>query len=542
MVMGNLFTPAGMGNMGSYVATAMFIYAMFQQYFPQRLQDFLERYAQRLLTFFNPYIQIKFHEYTGDRFERSEAFASIESYLAENSVKTAMRLKADIGNNSKKLGLKIDDNEEVKDEFQGAELWWASEKTAPKGPMSISMYPSDADDNRYYKLTFHRKNRGLVKDIYLNHVMESGKELEVKNRQKRLYTNQGSDYRSLWRHVVFKHPATFRTLAMDEDKKKDIINDLTMFSKAKEYYEEIGKAWKRGYLLYGPPGTGKSTMIAAIANFMDYDVYDLELTAVKNNTELRKLLIESSNKSVIVIEDIDCSLDLTAERKKIEEEKEEKNGKNNSVVKKAKEKKKSNNKEDSKVTLSGLLNFIDGLWSVCGEERIIVFTTNYIEKLDPALIRRGRMDKHIEMSYCTFGAFKVLAKNYLKLDSHHLFDDIEELLKETEITPADVAENLMPKALEGDFVLDCLENLIQVMKDKKEEAARLKAEEAAAVKEQDISNEKEAEAKSDSKENTETKSEAKENAEAKSEAKEKDSSDSESDNEDSSSSDSSSSD
>ena len=66
---------------------------------------------------------------------------------------------------------------------------------------------------------------------------------------------------------------------------------------------------------------------------------------------------------------------------------------------------KEEEKEDksaSKVTLSGVLNFIDGLWSACGVERIIVFTTNHVDKLDPALIRRGRMDKHIEMSYCCF--------------------------------------------------------------------------------------------------------------------------------------------
>ncbi|KAL9680584.1 hypothetical protein QQ045_018465 [Rhodiola kirilowii] len=75
---------------------------------------------------------------------------------------------------------------------------------------------------------------------------------------------------------------------MDPKKKQDIINDLITFSKAIDYYAQIGKAWKRGYLLYGPPGTGKSTMIAAMANFLGYDVYDLELTVVKNNAELRR--------------------------------------------------------------------------------------------------------------------------------------------------------------------------------------------------------------------------------------------------------------
>ncbi|KAL2898414.1 hypothetical protein RDABS01_040196 [Bienertia sinuspersici] len=226
---------------------------------------------------------------------------------------------------------------------------------------------------------------------------------------------------------------------MDPHKKNEIVEDLMTFSKGEEFYARIGRAWKRGYLLYGPPGTGKSTMIAAMANLLKYDIYDLELTAVKDNTELRRLLIETSSKSIIVIEDIDCSRDLTGQRKK-------KQGQDTSS-------------NPSKVTLSGLLNFIDGLWSACGGERLIVFTTNHVDKLDPALIRRGRMDKHVELSYCGFEAFKILARNYLKIDSHPLYPKIQKLLNEKNITPADVAENLMPKTASAD-VTSSLQDLV----------------------------------------------------------------------------------
>ena len=92
------------------------------------------------------------------------------------------------------------------------------------------------------------------------------------------------------------------------------------------------------------------------------------------------------------------------------------------------------------MTLSGFLNFIDGLWSSCGDERIIVFTTNHKEKLDPALLRPGRMDLHIHMSYCTPCGFKLLAANYLDIKDHELFGEIEELIRTTEVTPAEVAE------------------------------------------------------------------------------------------------------
>ncbi|KAG4958784.1 hypothetical protein JHK82_035491 [Glycine max] len=171
---------------------------------------------------------------------------------------------------------------------------------------------------------------------------------------------------------AIRHPLKFETLAMDPKKKEEILNDLVKFKTGGEYYAEVGKAWKRGYLLYDPPGTGKSSMIAAMANFMNYDMYHLELTA----------------------------------RKKKENEDEEQP---ENPIMNAEEEEKA-----SKVTLSGLLNFTDGSWSVCGGERIVIFTTNLVEKLDPALIRRGRMDKHIEMSYCGYEAFKVLTKNYLR--------------------------------------------------------------------------------------------------------------------------------
>ncbi|ONK79896.1 uncharacterized protein A4U43_C01F11510 [Asparagus officinalis] len=178
----------------------------------------------------------------------------------------------------------------------------------------------------------------------------------------------------------------------------------------------------------------------------------------------RELLIETTSKSIILIEDIDCSLELTGKRKK-KADKESEGGKPALPS--------EDDKDDgsSKVTLSGLLNFIDGLWSASAGERLIVFTTNHIEKLDPALIRRGRMDKHIEMSYCSFEAFQVLVKNYLGIDSHEMFDRIRGLMEEVKITPADVAENLMPKSV-SDGAETCLNRLIQALSEAKEAALR----------------------------------------------------------------------
>ncbi|XP_057447561.1 AAA-ATPase ASD, mitochondrial-like [Lotus japonicus] len=470
-------------QMGSLMASAVFLYTIFERFFPRHFRDHLQTYTTKLTNLFYPYIQITFPEFTGEGLKRSEAYTAIQTYLSANSSQTAKKLKAEVVKNSQTpIVLSMDDNEEITDEFEGVKLWWRASKTSTNPQQFSFSYHPPPDAKRYYKLTFHKSHREIITRQYIKHVLDMGKEIETRNRQLKLYTNNPSSgwygYKSSkWSHIVFEHPATFQTLAMEGSKKEEILKDLVKFKGGKEYYAKIGKAWKRGYLLYGPPGTGKSTMIAAIANFMNYDVYDLELTAVKDNSELRKLLIETPSKSIIVIEDIDCSLDLTGQRKKKKETSEDDEG-----VKDPAKKAEEEEKKGSKVTLSGLLNFIDGIWSACGGERIIIFTTNFVDKLDPALIRRGRMDKHIELSYCCFEAFKVLAMNYLDVDSHHLFARIGNLLEETNMTPADVAENLMPKSIDED-VETCLQSLITALETSKEEA-RKKAEEEAGLKEE----------------------------------------------------------
>ncbi|XP_031253137.1 AAA-ATPase ASD, mitochondrial-like [Pistacia vera] len=462
-------------TMGSTIASFMFVWAIIRQYCPYEVRRYFEKYTHRIMGFFYPYIKISIHEFTGDRLKRSEAYAAVEAYLSVNSSKSAKRLKAEMGKDSSNLVLSMDEYERVTDEFHGAKVWWVSSKVV--SPTKSMSYYSE-QEKRYYRLTFHKRYREIITETYLEHVVREGKEIRVRNRQRKLYTNSPgykwpSYKQTMWSHIVFEHPATFETMALEPEKKLEIIEDLVTFSKSKEFYARIGKAWKRGYLLYGPPGTGKSTMIAAMANLLNYDVYDLELTAVKDNTELRKLLIETTSKSIIVIEDIDCSLDLTGQRKKKAEKSSEDD---KEKIDKEASRREQREESNSKVTLSGLLNFIDGLWSACGGERLIVFTTNYVEKLDPALIRRGRMDKHIELSYCSFKGFKVLAKNYLKVETHPMFDTIERLMNETKITPADVAENLMPKS-PSDDVEKCLSSLIQALEEGKEEEAKKKADE-----------------------------------------------------------------
>ena len=154
------------------------------------------------------------------------------------------------------LVLSMNDNQEIIDEFQGVKVWWSANYKLPR-TQSISWHSNSEEERLLHPTCVERYKC------------------------------------TKWSHVNFEHPLKFETLAMDPKKKEEILNDLVKFKTGGEYYAEVGKAWKRGYLLYDPPGTGKSSMIAAMANFMNYDMYHLELTAVKKNTELRKLLIET---------------------------------------------------------------------------------------------------------------------------------------------------------------------------------------------------------------------------------------------------------
>ncbi|XP_062212724.1 AAA-ATPase ASD, mitochondrial-like [Phragmites australis] len=441
-----------------------------QQFFGRHLS----RHARRLAAMVDPYLSVTIAEYEGGRMKRSDAYEEVKAYLSTACSRGVRHLRAEGAKDTDKLVLSMVDGEEVADEFQGATVWWwAYSRPPPRTDGAAPWWGGGGgaqEERRFYRLFFLERHRELVLDTYLPRVRRLGRAVMVKNRQRKLFTNISTHQwsedgfaRSAWSHVVFEHPKTFDTLAMDLARKKEIMDDLDMFKNGKDYYARVGKAWKRGYLLYGPPGTGKSAMVAAMANYLDYDIYDIELTSVHSNTDLRKLFIETTSKSIIVIEDIDCSLDLTGARKKkkkaAEDDKVKKDG--------AADEKKDTS---SKVTLSGLLNFIDGLWSACGGERIIVFTTNHVEKLDPALIRRGRMDKHIEMSYCSFEAFKFLAKIYLDVESHDLFDAVGELLREVDMTLADVAENLTPKSVD-DGADSCLSALVTALEEAKEKKA-----------------------------------------------------------------------
>ena len=259
----------------------------------------------------------------------------------------------------------------------------------------------------------------------------------------------------MWDSQPFKHPATFNTLALDTKLKQAVMQKLDSFSQDAEFYSQTGRAHKMGFFLFGPPGTGKTTFIAAVANYMQYSIYDLDLTGVNSNLDLRALLTQISDRAVVVIEDIDTvELPNRASASPMQEA----GGPPERWGRRGRE-------EDtrSKLTLGGVLNFADGIRSSCGSERIFIFTTNHPERLDPALVRPGRMDMHIELSYCTFEVLKSLCRTYLGVTNHPTLKDIQAVLAPSaKVAPADVTAILDANRLNPDRALqNMLEHLQQ---------------------------------------------------------------------------------
>ncbi|KAL3746046.1 hypothetical protein ACJRO7_015057 [Eucalyptus globulus] len=225
--------------------------------------------------------------------------------------------------------------------------------------------------------------------------MDKANDIRRKNQQRLIYTiSLGRSLNSRgqpWDSGPFKHPSTFDSLTMDPDMKRNIMEDLSNFTTGQA--QQTGGAWKRSYLLYGLPGTGESSTIAAMANFLYYDIYVLELTQVRSKSELLNLLMKTSSKSIIVIEDIDRLVN-PSKRSKMPQAATPQSYYDPGASDSVRRLEDGNNT----ITLWELLNFPDGLWSCCGSERIFIYTTSHFEKLDPALLESSLMDMQICMS------------------------------------------------------------------------------------------------------------------------------------------------
>lgn len=237
---------------------------------------------------------------------------------------------------------------------------------------------------RWLRISFGRdklENANNLKSVYLKHytfkglfasrsirklISEINQHYGNVKREPRFYISRGH-YFSYMQNITGK---PLSQVVLNPKLKSDILNDVNMWRDSKDEYIRRGISHKRGHCYFGPPGTGKTTLARAIAIEYEMDVYNVNLNNIDGDDDMISMFTEINPNSILLFEDIDAYFDQR-----------------NAINKK------------SKVTFSGLLNALDGAINL--NNVLIMFTTNHIEKLDPALLRPGRIDVIKEIGFAT---------------------------------------------------------------------------------------------------------------------------------------------
>ena len=209
--------------------------------------------------------------------------------------------------------------------------------------------------------------RHFVDDVVRCHIRRLGV-------QSRLFT-----YNDGWDAVEGYAPRLLDSVILQPSEKEHLVQDVATFRKSKQRYLRLGVPYHRGYLLYGPPGTGKTSLVSALAAHFGLSIYSLNLADFNDRTLMSAVNLVPA-RSVLLFEDIDCMKSgqvRVPSSPRPGDELPAREGKGDVG-------------ERNGVTLSGLLNVLDGFYAPTNV--LFMMTTNRIEALDGALLRPGRID------------------------------------------------------------------------------------------------------------------------------------------------------
>lgn len=236
-----------------------------------------------------------------------------------------------------------------------------------------------------------------------------------------------------WNKVDFRKTRKIDSLIIDNDEKTSLVNDVKEFFASKDWYVDRSIPYKRGYLLSGVPGTGKSSMVLAIASEFDRPLYILNLNSIQTDSGLMTAFQGLKSGSILLMEDIDATNIAINDRND----------------------KKANGKKN-KISLSGLLNAIDGVTSP--EDIVMFITTNHPDHLDKALLRPGRIDMTMEFKPLTPElAQKMLEKFYVNTKEINVIDIVKGL--QEPLTPATMQMILLNNKYSPEKVIEDLKKL-----------------------------------------------------------------------------------
>ncbi|KAK0368952.1 mitochondrial chaperone bcs1 [Colletotrichum limetticola] len=251
-----------------------------------------------------------------------------------------------------------------------------------------------------------------------------------------------------WKRTMTRDIRPMETVVMNKEIKQMLLEDIRYFLNptARSWYANRGLPYRRGYLLYGPPGTGKSSISMSVAGCFGLDIYVLSLAGI-NDGRLSALFAELPQRCVVLLEDVDA-VGTTQARNTDADESDS-----------GSEVSRSPSKPPATLSLSGLLNVLDGVASQ--EGRVLFMTTNHREHLDDALIRPGRVDTQIEFQLADADMTRKLFCNVFEQSQEELPDaeareksnkEVRQLsfqfaamFSELQYSPADILSFLLAK-------------------------------------------------------------------------------------------------
>ncbi|XWV25496.1 hypothetical protein QJ856_gp0262 [Tupanvirus deep ocean] len=267
-------------------------------------------------------------------------------------------------------------------------------------------------------------NRDNIIDIF-SELIKPNVPIVTENKRKKIKI---STYNGRW-NTVDCDSRSYDTIYLPVATKELVTSEMDKFLCYEKIYKEIGVPYKKGFLLYGPPGTGKTSLVKALAYVYNLPIYIIDVNSeLVNDESIVNILnsISGLGNRIVLFEDIDSAFADKEELKYqvrnksntpcVNNEHDDSDGSDeDDDVPPLKESKPNKTATDSPrkfLTYSGLLNALDGVLT-SQHGTIVIMTTNYKEKLGDALIRPGRIDFSLELTYCDHHQIVQMTQNMI---------------------------------------------------------------------------------------------------------------------------------